>query len=495
MPEVKIRVPYERKIHFIWWGDPRGNEKYIDAAFSGPNSLAENHGNWRINYWFQAEHEKIFDPKGFQKKDFKKKGPQPGLHPAIIRRRISDRNILDASDLSPSEKRDFASKHSNLTAFLPRVIQGLETFRAHSAIVDLLQMVILFIEGGYYFDTSIYVPDHQQFYTALANESLSPRFVEQGGSKPFGFENRLDVSEPKSSTEFQVPNFDYWVLFAKPRDTILKSIIDMYLIRCAYGGIKDKGEHVSEYYLNKNRKLMDIIVGRLIAHSVWDGLYHSKRREIRSDGMTEEQINNDIFNKMLNHAWTLIRSDGLYEFMTDILRDDDQSNHLITIINDLHDGGVTSLTKFCERYRFRLIPSGVNDREIAPGIEFVRKTIANSKLVDEVDTMISKFYAEQETEEDKRTIINAIRSVSRNDRINYLKEARSEALRQYFNFLQFNPRYKKLFSDKQIATFEEFKKEMKQLAPKPLDRKVSSWHSQYNFFKYNAGTWRTPGAT
>lgn len=498
MPKVKIRVPYERKIHFIWWGNPSVDKKYIDAAFSGPNALAENHGNWSINYWFQAEHEKIFDPKGFQKKDFKKKGSKLGLHPAIIRRRISDRNILDASDLSPSEKRDFAGTHCDLMAFLPRAIQGLETFRAYSAIVDLLQMVVLLIEGGFYFDTSICVPDHRQFYDALANESLSPKFVEQGGSKPFGFENQFDVSKQQYSAEFQVPNFDYWVLFAKPEDTILASIIDKYLTRCAFGGIKDNGDYVSKRYIdNKKGRLKDDIVGRLIAHSVFDGLYHSKRREIRNNGMAKEQINHAIFNKMLNHAWTSILSGDhppLYEFMTDILRDDnDQSNHLEMIINDLHDGGVTALSSFCQRYRFYGIPSGVNDREIAPGVEFVRKAIANSELVDNVDTMINKFYDEQETDQDKIIIVNAIRSVSRKDRIEYLKETRSAALQQYYEYL--TPREKKLFSDKHIDNFEDFKREMKQLAPKPSDRQVSSWHSQYKFFKYNASTWRTANAT
>ena len=147
------------KLHFTWWGDPAAHEdiqkrkKYLDAAFSGVNKLAGlNHGNWKLNYWFQAEHAETFERH---------------LAPGVIRRPVVGFDPLSACNPGSTEVVDLREGQPDLAADLPRVLESLHFYRAYSAMKDLTELFTLYLEGGFFFDTTIFVPEARRFFYVL----------------------------------------------------------------------------------------------------------------------------------------------------------------------------------------------------------------------------------------------------------------------------------------------------------------------------------------
>ncbi len=471
MPQTSIQVPYNRKIHFIWWGNPAGNPRYKAAAIDGPNELAQQidkQSSWAINYWYQQEHHGFFDQV---------------LHPEIVRRPIADRNVLAASDLTVAEQSEFRDDHPDMVASLPRVMQGLTHFNAYSAVVDLLQMVVLYMEGGYYFDTTVYVPDSDVFLIELATEKISPRLIEQGGSKSAGFENYLNAARQQSSQEFHVPNFDYWVLYSKPGEKIVASMVKNYLMRCFYGRICDDGALIKNEYLKRGSspdRLTDEVVGRLVAHSVWEGLYFAKRDLLGLNGNEDKEANNAIFRAMMEHTWPLMTMGPGYEFLIYLYTD---LNAELAEINDALLFRSITISKFCEarQYKFEYGENGIMPRR-----EFIYDILANSDLADQADDLI------EHMDTNEFVILSRLSQASEAQRIDSLRVGRRKALHAYYHRVSspgvfFMDNFLKKFN---ILNEEDFEREMRHLAPRPTDRSISSWHHRYKMFKYNASTWR-----
>lgn len=467
MPQTSIQVPYNRKIHFIWWGNPKGNPSYEAAALDGPNELAQQisrQSSWVINYWYQEEYHSFFNRK---------------LNSEIQRRPVANRDVLAATDLTAAEQGGFRDEHPDLVAFLPRVIQGLAHFKAYSAVVDLLQMVVLYMEGGYYFDTTIHVPDHEVFLHELAAEQISPRLIEQkqsAGGTGFGFKNQYDVIRQHRAPEFDVPHFDYWVLTSRPVDPVVESMIDQYLTRCAYGGIVDEGKRIRRLYVsNKNpQRLVDTAVGHLIADSVWQGMYLSKKREIETQQIEPNEMNRMVFEAMMSHSWPLLRKYPVYRIIRCLLPNNRERNE--SVIDQI----AASPDRLIENLKMHDYSSS-----ISPLRGFIREVLISSGLIEEVETYVA------DIPRHAGKISSIVYAGNQASMVTSLLEHRNDAIRLLYDDLKDQSLFEKLFERFEITDISSFHTRILAIIPPgPISYQWHGWHPRYKVFKYNASTWR-----
>ena len=259
-----------RSIHFIWWGNPCDQPsdqhpwegKYEDAAFLGPNRIA-NHlyqdDLWQVKYWFDAAHEDCFEDK---------------LNPRIIRRPIDDFDI-------PGKREGFHNRsHNSLRQSVMETLRDLSNYHAYSAMKDLFELYILYLEGGFYFDTTTFVPDPTPFFQALAAESdrTLPQFVLNAPGVPYKYFKNIGsvekfISSPggwpyQKDIKNKVVAVDYWAAAANKHDAFMQKASKRYVQRWKY--ISNPRNNVKITKFKSEDRLQKLVVGHLIDWAVKD---------------------------------------------------------------------------------------------------------------------------------------------------------------------------------------------------------------------------------
>jgi hypothetical protein len=245
-----------RTIHFIWLGNPQ--PRYESQALLGPNAIA-NHlyqdNLWQIKYWFDASHEDYFENQ---------------LNPRILRQPIDDFDI-------PGKREGIRSRsHNGLRRSVIETMRDLHRYQAYSAMKDLFELYILYFQGGFYFDTTTFVPDPTLFFQALAAESdrTLPQFVlnrPEVGYKHFkkigGFEEFIGAEGFRfPEDKNRVVAVDFWAVAANKQDAFMKKSANRYVQRWKY--ISKAANSIKIF--QQNGKLRRFAVANLIDWSVKD---------------------------------------------------------------------------------------------------------------------------------------------------------------------------------------------------------------------------------
>ncbi len=503
------------KLHFSWWGNPVAPEdinrrkKYMDAAFSGVNRLAGlNHGNWKLNYWFQAEHFDIFDQH---------------LSPNVIRRPITNFGPLSACVPDSPEVREFQEGHPDMAAALPKVLESLHFYKAYSAMKDLAELFVLYLEGGFFFDTTIFVPEARKFFEALEQETRFPVFVlknpSAGLNHPFHGIAHIHYPGRLDPPTHRVPAVEYWAMAAGAKDGVLFSSIGEYINRWMFiareqsaGGLLRITEEERNKYCDGN-KLKDHVVGRLIDWSVKDGLV---------------QIFKEDYERMEQHCrqhWPKDQIDEVARLMNNEDRHLAEQIRALLLPEQLRiDLGELEMAidKGPNAYK-ALLAACFNKAQAEKliggqaaalyGKRFLHEVLSafkptSGKLnhlplepIEKFDGhALRNFDLDSFSGADKSHVLKLLRTLIQDDNniprlVNILRDAREEEIGIIYN--RTKERGRKLFADMGITSLDVFKQTIREIPVQliPPGRRVSTWFPGYRFFKQSGQTWKTqPGA-
>ncbi|MCB0584717.1 MAG: hypothetical protein KDD06_05245 [Phaeodactylibacter sp.] len=503
------------KLHFIWWGDPAAYEepqkrkKYLDAAFSGVNRLAGlNYGNWKINYWFQAEHSETFNKH---------------LSRGIVRRPIARFDPLSACDATSPEVMAFLSNQPDMAARLSRVLESLHFYKAFSAMKDLTQLFVLYLEGGFFFDTTIFVPEVRKFFAALEQESVFPMFVlnnpSAGLNHPFHgityifFPGKLDPPTRR------VPAVEYWAMAARAQDEIILAGMEEYITRwmfIASGSGAGEEKRIIPEERNKycaGDRLKDHVVGRLIDWSVKDGLvrafgedYESMERLCRQHWPTD-QINevvrliNNEEQYLAGQIRALLLPEGQRIDMGELeeVIEDDPNGYkalLAACFNTVQVEnliGIQATALYGRRFLYEVLLAFKQTNE------YLNQLLLEPIEKFDGDALID-FDLDYFTGVEKFQVLKLLRDLIQEERnipqlVSILRDAREEEAGIIYNRRKEIDRI--LFASLGITSPETFIQAIRQVPLEliPPGRRVSTWFPPYRFFKKSGQTWKTqPGA-
>ncbi|MCB0593532.1 MAG: hypothetical protein H6557_00885 [Lewinellaceae bacterium] len=503
------------KLHFTWWGDPAAHEdiqkrkKYLDAAFSGVNKLAGlNHGNWKLNYWFQAEHAETFERH---------------LAPGVIRRPVVGFDPLSACNPGSTEVVDLREGQPDLAADLPRVLESLHFYRAYSAMKDLTELFTLYLEGGFFFDTTIFVPEARRFFDALEQETRFPVFVlnnpSAGLNHPFHAINYIYYPVRLDPPTHQVPAVEYWAMAARAKNEVLLCSMKQYIQRWRFIAREQTAGgrlRITESERNKycdGQKLKDHIVGRLIDWSVKDGLvqvfgadYESMENHCRQH-WPKDQIDEvaRLMNNEEQHLAEQVRAlllpeklrIDLGELEKTIDKDPNAYKALLAACFDKAQAekliGAKATALYGKRFLHEILSvfkhriAKLNRLPLAPIEKFDGDALRNFDL--DSFSGVEKFH-----------ILKLLRALIQEEGnvpqlVNILRDAREEEIEIIYNRRKEQDR--KLFADLGIVSPGLFKQAIQDVPVQliPPGRRVSTWFPGYRFFKKSGQTWKNqPGA-
>lgn len=247
-----------KTVHFFWWGNP--GEKYRDHAITFVNKLAElKPDQWRINYWYDSRQEQYFAPK---------------LHKNIARNPITDFEL-------PGEKEVGKTLYANTR----KVLKSLEKYNAYSAVKDLFEFYILYVQGGFHFDTTTLVPVPNRFFSCLNSENTSPQFVANNVETTLPYFAKLDarLEQLIGSHNFhpstwknvaRVPALEYWSVSADMGDGLMLACLKRYVARWLFiEGRMNPRKWQTGIDPTKPKdpdRLTDLAIGRLVDWSAKD---------------------------------------------------------------------------------------------------------------------------------------------------------------------------------------------------------------------------------
>lgn len=501
-------------IHFIWWGDPAAHEglqkrkKYMDAAFSGVNRLAGlNHGNWKINYWFQAEHAETFNRH---------------LAPGIIRRAMAGFSPLAACDPESPEALGFRAEYPDMAGNLPKVLESLRFYKAYSAMKDLTQLFVLYLEGGFYFDTTIFVPEARRFFDALEQETRFPMFVlnnpSAGPNHLFQQMEYIHVPYRITPPAQRVPAVEYWAMAAQAKDAVLFSSIEKYIARWMFiargkgagGALRIMPDEQGDYC--NGDKLKDHVVGRLVDWSVKDGLiqvfgadYESMEQHCRQhwpkDQIDEvERLINDEEHYLAEQVRALLLPERLRIALGELEEAIDKTpNAYKALLAACFDKaqverliGGRALALHGRRFLHEVLSTFKHTSE-----KLARLPLGPIEKSD--GDALRNFGLDSFSDVEKFHILNLLRALIQEEKnipglVKILRNAREEEIGIiYERGKELN---KKLFADLQITSPGDLKQTIREapLQLIPPGRRVSAWFPRYRFFKQSGQTWKTqPG--
>lgn len=497
-------------IHFIWWGDPAAHQdihrrkKHMDAAFTGVNKLAGlNYGNWKINYWFQSEHSEAFDKH---------------LSPGIIRRPIRGFDPLTACEADKPEARAFRNEQADMAGALPKVLESLNFYGAYSAMKDLTQLFVLYLEGGFYFDTTIFVPEARKFFDALEREALFPLLVlnnpSAGPNHLFQQMEYIHVPSRIIPPAQRVPAVEYWAMAARPKDAVLFSGMEQYIARWrhiargknAEGALRIMTEEQGDYC--KGDKLKDHIVARLVDWSVKDGLvrvfgedYDGMERHCRQH-WPKDQI--EEVENLMNNEEHYLAGQVRALLLPEKLRID--LGELEEVISD-GPNAYKALLAAC--FNKAQVEKLIGGQALALyGRRFLHAVLSTFKQASEQlarlplepiekfdEDALRDFDLDSFSGVEKFHILSLLKSLIQEEKnilqlVNILRDAREEEIEIIYK--KRKERDGKLLADLGITSLDGFKQTIREVPLQliPPGRRVSTWFPRYRFFKQSGQTWK-----
>lgn len=477
------------KIHFIWWGnpapgdDPAKAQKYRDAAFTAPNALARaKPADFEIHYWFQAGHEAVFEGH---------------LDEGIIRRPIRGFEVLTAFG-----EQDLKGKKLS-APLLEEILQSLHRASRYSAIKDLLHLLIVYVEGGHYFDTSMYAPGAGPFFEALrAPAGISPQFVlpdkgkgprahamSEKGAPPYA----LMTYHPR---KMEAPPVDYWALYAEPGDGMLKKALDSYLARCKYFFSGDRPFFSWRQPPPAEKTVTDTDVANLISYSVSDAFQKTYKNDY---GL---MLRHCLMGWVVHSDYKFIaeavsgsyRDESLYKAFSGLIRRARVSEPAAEELFNT-ELGIIFIAKVLKE-GFPLPAQGQEEQPMGPehGLWWrdgpLIKFIQGRKNWPDIHSHLNDLREKHESE--LRIILAESRNILFFSCFGPMRERKDFLLPLEEKFLAHFGLDKHIFDTNEAGAFYEVVKgKMSSLAPVPAGlTKVQAWHITYRFFKRHIGSWR-----
>lgn len=498
------------RIHFIWWGDPAAHQdihrrkKHMDAAFTGPNKLAMPTGsNLEVHYWFQAKHSATFNRY---------------LRPGIIRRPIRSFDPLTACESDKPAVRAFRSEQAEKAKALPKVLESLHFYGAYSAMKDLTQLFVLYLEGGFYFDTTIFVPELRRFFDALEQETLFPLFVlnnpSAGPNHLFQQMEYIHVPYRINPPAQRVPAVEYWAMAARPKDAVLFSGMEQYIARWRHiaRGKNEEGawrilpEEQGNYC--KGDKLKGHVVGRLVDWSVKDGLirvfgedYGGMEQHCRQHWPKDqiEEVEN-LMNNEEHYLAEQVRALLLLEKLRIDLGELEEAigqgpNAYKALLAACFNKaqlekliGAQALALYGRRFLHAVLSAFKQANE-----KLARLPLEPIEKFDE--DALRDFGLDSFSGVEKFHILSLLRNLIREEKnipqlVSILRDAREEEIGIIYK--KRKERDGKLFADLGITSLDGFKQTIREVPLQliPPGRRVSTWFPRYHFFKQSGQTWK-----
>ncbi|WP_375769973.1 hypothetical protein NR798_03525 [Archangium gephyra] len=266
-------------VHFIWWG-PFNEEKCI----AHPNAIADelNGTPHQLYYWCRIEDEPQFK--------------------RALRPRIKVVGIRMFQQLALSRTGIWNEPYCKGAL---DVLKRLDRHKAFSAVKDLMSLLILYLHGGLYLDTTVRLspapermgkPNQQSLRDGLRALGDTPKLPVFGGEQPHQplLYTPLAVStgardyDLGEDTVLQVPVLDVWALYSPAAHPVFETMVNGYVARAERVGVTRSGfttnlqnfpegvapatfgvDLLKDVYGRDGR---NELIGNLVIRSVLDGL-------------------------------------------------------------------------------------------------------------------------------------------------------------------------------------------------------------------------------
>ncbi|HEY3364153.1 MAG TPA: hypothetical protein VGK74_03740 [Symbiobacteriaceae bacterium] len=282
------------KLHYIWWGPC--NEKAKGLATQGPLSAARQLKGHEIFFWCKSDVRDAFAE----------------LLPGITVKSCSSVRGIVGEDLYGAD--------TALCDDAQGVLETLNTLKAPSACKDLVSLFILFAQGGLYLDTTSTVTDSSALAIVLSNPPKVPTVPRvlrdpksQSNPSNWWFHAVFPTITLKNTTfpdsvqiitqvekcpdSLLVPLIDVWAIYAPAGHAAVGLMARSYVRRAQGVGLYPGMPLISGYKRDDSAKTMEDLIGRIIIHAAYDGLFvmlfggekpPKKDAEVDLTGMTWE---------------------------------------------------------------------------------------------------------------------------------------------------------------------------------------------------------------
>ncbi|WP_282126780.1 glycosyltransferase [Marinifilum flexuosum] len=253
------------KVHFIWWGPcPSVDDKdALSRCIGMPIEVAKACPSHKIIFWCQ-------EAKAFA---FNQAIEHVDPDAKISVNGIESIKVIVGDLGSKDENKWIDDACENLVT--------LHLLKAYSAIKDLLSLIILYKEGGFYMDTTMMIKNPAALNLALASPPSTFKIVQIGGqvSHQVGIQTGVAIATGSDGrVEFmpRVELIDVWTIYSPIKDMSTELMFKSYVSRCNRMGLFPGGTTGNfDQIVGKDEMSGDYrndLIGNLIIRSVYDGL-------------------------------------------------------------------------------------------------------------------------------------------------------------------------------------------------------------------------------
>jgi len=257
-------------IHYIWWGNPRTVEHQRSAS-STPNAVMRLvQGTHTVKYWRQQ-----------------------CRFGAMLSLNIQQEEIVSAANILAN-----TPMWAGRGIMIDGIVETLARYTAYSAVKDIISLLVLYSQGGYYFDTTtlLRAANHLPFRRAIVNHN-EPQIALSavGGNYAFHRDDRSGDSTLLAQVVgagagiVNPRGVDVWAMYSPVQHESLATMIDSYLDRCMSLGLNRYpsnknvlGIPVHRIMTQEDKTMRNDLIGKLIICSVQEGLYKWAQRNRRT---------------------------------------------------------------------------------------------------------------------------------------------------------------------------------------------------------------------
>lgn len=250
-PKRKAKLHKLPMVHFVWWGNPKNASDYQASATALPNAMGQLQK--KITVFSGLDHTDVDVPK--IQVNYWCQHDATTLH-GWLSTNVTVRKITKLSDLMMEDGHAIHGVFMGRGKTLDGIVDTLSKYYMYSAAKDLIELCVLYKYGGYYFDTTMLMPEKKadfpdKFTPEPKNDSGEPelRFPKTIGGGPYlylrndrsifgtlsgGMRSKMDGLDV-----FVSANIDVWAAYFPPRSDALLMMIDSYIERCVNLGLDE----------------------------------------------------------------------------------------------------------------------------------------------------------------------------------------------------------------------------------------------------------------
>lgn len=280
------------KIHFIWWGPLRDYNTCCETV----NDVALTCPGHEVNFWCRQEDMAAFKgPNALQQHIIKVRGLRGFRELALQRGDVLEQPFFKNSI---------------------EVLQRLDRHNARSAVKDLMSLLVLYLHGGLYLDTTTRLPTPKErikYHLDRLQNALDDLSAETDPRFPFlelkngevwyhqpllqtteaiiSGRDRYDAPENEDGSppgSVAVPALDVWAVYTPANHDAFLTMIESYVSRAKRLGLDRSGiatnldlmgrgrtigvDIMKDLVTQRGKALRNDLIGSLIVRSVYDGL-------------------------------------------------------------------------------------------------------------------------------------------------------------------------------------------------------------------------------